>query len=64
MFRGCFAASGTVCIDCVQGIMKSGDYQKILARNVGPCVRKLGEAKHTSQSTQKCLVTKRRRTLK
>ena len=42
MFRGGFAASGTGCIDCVQGIMKSGDCQKILARNIGPRVRKLG----------------------
>ena len=76
MFWGCFAASGTGCIDCVQGIMKSGDYQKILARNVGPSVRKLGlrqrswvfqqdnDPKHTSQSTQKWLETKRWRILK
>ena len=36
MFSACFAASGTGCIDCVQRIMKSGDYQKIQARNIGP----------------------------
>ena len=41
MFWGCLAASGTGCIDCVHGIMKSGNYQKIFARNVGPSVRKL-----------------------
>ena len=42
MFLGCFAASGTQCLDCVHGIMKSEDYQRILGRNVGPSVRKLG----------------------
>ena len=42
MFWGCFAASGTGCLDCVHGIMKSEDYQRILERNVGPSVRKLG----------------------
>lgn len=42
MFWGCFAASGTGCLDCVQGIIKSEDYQKILEVNVGPSVRKLG----------------------
>ena len=31
MFWGYFAAYVTGCIDCVQGIMKSGDFQKILA---------------------------------
>ena len=41
MFLGCFAASGTGCLDCVHGIMKSEDYQRILERNVGPSVRKL-----------------------
>ena len=29
MFWGCFAASGTGCLDCVHGIMKSEDYQRI-----------------------------------
>ena len=42
MFWGCFFASGTGCLDCVNGIMKSEDYQRILERNVGPSVRKLG----------------------
>lgn len=27
MFWGCFAASGTECLESVQGIMKSQDYQ-------------------------------------
>lgn len=76
MFWGCFAASGTGCLDCVQGIMKSEDYQRILGRNVGPSVRKLGlrprswvfqqdnDPKHTSKSTQKWMATKRWRVLK
>uniref|UniRef100_A0A8C4RGC3 Transposase n=1 Tax=Erpetoichthys calabaricus TaxID=27687 RepID=A0A8C4RGC3_ERPCA len=76
MFWGCFAASGTGCLDCVQGIMKSEDYQKILGCNVGPSVRKLGlrqrswvfqqdiDPKHTSKSTQKWLKTKHWRVLK
>ena len=41
MFWGCFATSGTGCLDCVHGIMKSEDYQRILERHVGPNVRKL-----------------------
>ncbi|KAG2456820.1 TC1A transposase, partial [Polypterus senegalus] len=76
MFWGCFAASGTGYLDCVQGIMKSENYQKILGRNVGPSVRKLGlrqrswvfqqdnDPKHTSKSTQKWLKTKLWRVLK
>ena len=36
MFWGCFAASGTGCLDCVHGIMNSEDYQIILERNEGP----------------------------
>uniref|UniRef100_A0AAQ5XZS9 Tc1-like transposase DDE domain-containing protein n=1 Tax=Amphiprion ocellaris TaxID=80972 RepID=A0AAQ5XZS9_AMPOC len=76
MFWGCFAASSTGCLDGVQGIMKSGDYQNILGRNVGPSVRKLGlcqrswvfqqdiDPKHTSNSTKKWLETKRWRVLK
>ena len=64
------------CADCVHGIMKSEDYQRILERNVGPNVRKLGlcqkswffqqynDPKHTSKSTQKCFKTKRWRLLK
>ena len=43
----CFAASGTGCINCVQGIMKSGDYQKILACYVGPSVRGHGCSSRT-----------------
>ena len=43
MFWGCCAASGTGCLQCVRGIMKSGDYQGgILEYNVHPIVRKLG----------------------
>lgn len=76
MFWGCFAASGTGCLDCVHGIMKSEDYQRILGHNVGPSVRKLGlrqrswvfqqdnDPKHTSKSTQKWLKTNRWRVLK
>ncbi len=41
MFWGCFAASGTGCLDCVNGVMKSDDYQRILGRNVVASVRKL-----------------------
>ena len=76
MFWGCFAASGTRCLDCVHGIRKSEDYLIIFGRNVGPSVRKLGlrqrtwvfqqdnDPKHTSKSTQKWFKTKRRRPLK
>ena len=32
MFWGCFAASGTGCLDCVHGIMKSEDYQRVQCR--------------------------------
>ncbi|KAI4893256.1 hypothetical protein NFI96_003447 [Prochilodus magdalenae] len=42
MFCGCFAASGTGCLESVQGTMKSQDYQEILERNVLPSVRKIG----------------------
>ncbi len=41
MFWGCFAASGTGYLDCVNGIMKSDDYQRILGCNVVASVRKL-----------------------
>lgn len=76
VFWGCFAASGTVCLDCMHGIMKSEDYNRIHGRNVGPSVRKLGlrqrswvlqqdnEINHTSKSTQKLYKTKRRKVLK
>ena len=76
MFWGCFAAPGTGCIDCVQGTMNSGVYQKILARNVGPSIRKLGlsqrswvfhqdnDPKHSSQSNHKWSETKRWRILR
>ena len=50
MFWGCFAASGTGCIDCVQGNMKSVDYQNYMACNV---FQQDNIPKHTSQSTQK-----------
>ncbi len=65
MFWGCFAASGTGCLDCVNRIMKSDDYKIILERNVVASVRKLrlhqrswvfqqdNDPKHTSKSTQK-----------
>ena len=66
MFWGCCAASGTVCLECVHGIMKSGDYQGgILERNVQPSVRKMGlrqrswvlqqdnNPKHTSKNDPK-----------
>ena len=76
MFWGCFAASGTGCLDCVHGIMKSEDHQRIVERNLGPSVRKLGlrqrswvfqqdnDPKHTSKSTQKLFETKHWRVLK
>ena len=63
-FWGCCAASGTGCLECVHGIMKSGNYQGILECNVQPSVRKLGlhrrtwvsqqenDPKHISKSTQ------------
>ena len=71
MFWGCCAASGTGCLECVHSIMKSGDYQGILKRNVQPNIRKLGlrwrswdlqqdnDPKHTSKSTQEWFNTKR-----
>lgn len=74
MFWGCFAASG--CLDSVQRIVKSGVYQNILGHNVGPSVRKLSlrqrpwvfqqdnDLKHTSNSTNKWLETKRWRVLR
>ena len=64
MFWDCFAASGTGCLESVQGTMKSEDYQGILERNIQPSVRKLclsrrswvfqqdNDPKHTSKSTQ------------
>ena len=76
MFWGCFAASGTGYLECVQGIMKSGDYQRILGCTVEPSVRKLclrprswvfqqdNDPKHTSKSTQKWMAIKRWRVLK
>ncbi|KAF7641621.1 hypothetical protein LDENG_00275940 [Lucifuga dentata] len=41
MFWGCFAASGTGCLESVRGIMKSENYQGILERNILPTVTKL-----------------------
>ena len=67
MFWGCFAASGTGCLESMQGTMKSQDYQGILERNVLPIVRKLGlsrrswvlqhdnDPKHTAKNTQEWL---------
>ena len=67
MFWGYFAASGTGCLDWVNGIMKSHDYQRIWGHNVVARVRKLplhqrswvfqqdNDPKHTSKSTQKWL---------
>ena len=75
-FWGCCAASGTGCLECVHGIMKSGDYQSILERNVQPRVRKLGlgwrswvlqqdnDPRHTSKSIQEWFKTKRWTVLK
>ena len=71
MFWGSCAASGTGCLECVHGIIKSGDSQGgILERNVQPSVRKLdlcrmswvlqqdNDPKHTSKSTQEQFKTK------
>ena len=64
MFWGCFATSGTVSLECVHGLMKSGDYQESLEQNVSLSVMKLGlrrtswvfqqdnDPKHTSISIQ------------
>ena len=38
MLWGCFAASETGGIECVQGIMKSADYQGVMECNVQPSV--------------------------
>lgn len=40
MFQGCFAASGTECLESVQNMIKSHDYQGILGQKVLPSVRK------------------------
>ena len=76
MFWGCFAASGTGCLECVPGIMKSEDYQGILERNVSQSVMKLrlrrsswvfqqdNDPKHTSKSTQEWFTRKRWTVLK
>ncbi|KAL0197907.1 hypothetical protein M9458_006447, partial [Cirrhinus mrigala] len=36
MFWGCFAASGTGCLDCVNGIMKSDDYHRKAQKAASP----------------------------
>ncbi len=41
MSWGCFANSGTGCLDGVNGIMKSDDYQIILGRNIVASIGKL-----------------------
>ena len=76
MFWSCCVASGTEYLECVHGIMKSGDYQGILELTVQPSVRKLGlrqrswflqqdnDPKHTSKSTQEWFNTKRWTALK
>ena len=76
MFWGCFAVSGTGCLDYVNSIMKSDDYQRILGFNVVASVIKLclyqrswvfqqdDDPKHTSKNTQKWLQTKHWRDLK
>lgn len=74
MFWGCFAVSRIGCLVGVDGVMKSGDYQKFLGRNAGTSVRKLGlrrrsrvfqqDPKHTSNSTKKWLEAKCWRVLK
>ncbi len=70
MYWGCFAASGTGCLDYGNGIMKSDDYQIILGYYVVASVRKLrlhqrswvfqqdNDSKHTSKNNQKWLQTK------
>ena len=76
MFWGCFAASGTGCLESVQGTMKSEDYQGILEWNIQPSVRKLclsrrswvfqqdNDPKHTSKSTQEWMRRQRWTVLK
>ncbi len=56
MFWGYFAASGTGCLDCVNGIMNSDDYQNILGRNVvwpvsESCVSTRGHGSSSSSRT-------------
>lgn len=60
--RGCFAPSGTGCLESVQGTIKSKHYQGILEWNVLPSIRKLclshsswvpqqnNDSKHTAKS--------------
>ena len=76
MFWGYCAASGTGCLECVHGFIKSGDSQGILEHSVQPSVRKLGlrrrswvleqnnVPKHTSKSTQEWFEPKRWTVLK
>ena len=76
MLWGFLAASGTGCLENVHGIMKSGEYQGILERNVGLSVGKLGlsrrswvfqqdnDPKHTSKSAQEWFKAKRWTVLK
>lgn len=74
VFWGCFAASGTGCLDCARGTVKSEDYRGILGCNVGPSVSKPGlrprpwvfqqdnETQNiTSKSTQKRMKSKHRK---
>ena len=76
MFWGCCAASGTGFLECVHGIMKSGECQIILECHVQPIVTKMGlcrrswvlqqdnDPKHTSKNTQEWFKTKRGTVLK
>lgn len=40
MFWGCYVASSTGCLESIQGVMKSQDYQGFLEKNVWLSVRK------------------------
>ena len=53
MLCGCFAASGTRGLECVQDIMKSADYKGVLECSVQPSVQKLFLSKtHDKKTTQ------------
>ena len=55
MFWGCFAASGTGCLESVQGPMKSQDYQGILELGLSRrswVLQQDNDPKHTAKNTQ------------